>query len=195
MQKVLFSFSLIFDIEYGLYKHIMNEYDENYFKFKFKDDIYLKNIIMFRDKPNPLSKICTKLTKDNIDDIYEDIMKNEYDKVLENVISTDLIDYISILKGTNRYEPNILCKNKQEEQICKQNDLIPIYNIDNEWEIFSKEFYSLYFRYFDEIDITEIDGMNIYFSNTLYNIINKKQLISINNIIRFIDLYTIKKPI
>ena len=37
--------------------------------------------------------------------------------------------------------------------------------------------------------------MNIYFSNTLYNIINKKQLISINNIIRFIDLYTIKKPI
>ena len=101
MQDLLFSFNSIFDIEFGLYKLIMKEYDEDYFKFILQDDEYLKTIIVFRDNPNPLSKIVTSNTKDKMNELFEEFMKTQYDKILDNVCTTDLFILLNSLKNTN----------------------------------------------------------------------------------------------
>lgn len=190
MNELLFSFNILFDIEFGLYKLIMDEYGEEYFQFKLKDNDYLKTIIMYRDNPNPLSKIATDKTKDDIEKLLNEFIKTEYDKILDNIIFTDLIIYVESLKNTNRYVPIILCRNQKEEQLCiKHNLKTLLYEENINWKEISDRFGSLYFRYFEEADLLELEGKNIYFSNTIYNIINKDKLLSINNIIRFIDLY------
>lgn len=194
MKNILISFDMIYDKEYGLYKLLIEEYDENLFKFYSTSDSYLKEIIVQKNKKNPLDKIIDNSIRESIDILYEMLMNQEIDKILFN---SRLTDFYNFVKAINKnYNVVILCKNKQEEQIIEKLNLKTAKTIISlEWTEELKTGYdAYYFRYLDDID-PDIESKNLYIAYTMYTFLDKENVLFLSNKIKLIELYKTSKPL
>lgn len=81
----------------------------------------LSNLIVFREKKNPLTVLLKSQYEDSADDLYEEIMKKHKTEIYNSIEPTDIFRYVKTLEETGGViTSTISCKNEQEEQLIKK---------------------------------------------------------------------------
>lgn len=118
----LFDFQAICDIDFGLYRLIKEDYyDRSVFDndlFDSDDERFIKTMLLTRKEFNPLFIFCNKgvLTDDEIDNLYQQFLDEEYDRILELATPTAIMDIATISNSVNKIvNVTILCTNEKEK--------------------------------------------------------------------------------
>lgn len=125
----LFDFQLICDTDLGLYRLIKEDYyDRSVFDnylFDSSDERFIKTILLSREYFNPLFIFCKKnvLTNIEMDDLYQEFLDKEYDRILELSTPTTIMELASRANNTNKIvNVTILCNTDEEKQwVSKYN--------------------------------------------------------------------------
>lgn len=117
----IFDFQSVCDTDLGLYRLIRKEYyDKSIFRkelFETNDLAFVKAMILTRSKFNPLSVFCKDnvLKEEEMNDLYEQFLEEEYDKILELSSPTTILSLASTSNNLNKMvNVRILCKSKNE---------------------------------------------------------------------------------
>lgn len=125
----LFDFQALCDTDLGLYRLIKEDYyDRSVFDndlFDSNDERFIKTILLSRRQFNPLNIFCKKnaLTQSEIDDLYQEFLDKEYDRILQLSPYTTIMNIASISNNTNKIvNVIVLCASeKEKEWINKYN--------------------------------------------------------------------------
>lgn len=155
----LFDFQCLCDIDIGLYRLIKKDYyDRSIFDnnlFDSNDDRFIKTILLSRTKFNPLFIFCkqNKLSDENIDNLYQQFLDEEYDRILELSEPSAFMTVASAANSIKNKLVNvtILCNNKKEvDWVSKYNyklkciiDEYKDFKLDKYDTIYIKDIYNL----------------------------------------------------
>lgn len=207
----LITFDCIFDTDFGLLKLIRNEYfDKKVFSFDFffqndktKDMI---TSLYLRSEKNPLSLCINSEYKKEADNLYEEFMKDKYDKIVEYSMPTEIYNLIEALNLSGESNPTILYSRKEELSILNSHNVTKNTQKISINEITDVEPFNQF--YFKDIDNQYLDYLakyirsdSVYFGYYNYNMedgnikVNKNvSILSINrNSIYLIDIYNKQK--
>lgn len=176
----LFDFQSICDTDLGLYRLIKEDYyDRSVFDnnlFDSSDERFIKTVLLCRKQFNPLFIFCKKnaLSDKEMDDIYEEFLNKEYDRILELSTPTTIMNIASMSIKTNKIvNATILCAtNKEKEWVNKYNHklkcIISDYkdvDLNNYDALYIKDIYTLllYNRQY-------MKNKNIIFPRYLFNL-------------------------
>lgn len=212
--RVIMTSNMIIDIDFGLIKNIFKEYNNpEYFEnLDIADnDLKLKYALSYRKERNPLSIIIKDKYKSQMDNLYEQFIEQDYDKILlqcQNNESgiTDIRDLVNTYTMTKLIEVVVICKNLQEQQLinklCKKSNIIISSNYK---ELELEEYDSIFTKYLNDIlQFKNVNCKNIFMSNCAYNFHNFEKNIPIidisstfgkSNKISAIDIYKLNKPL
>lgn len=204
MNNILVDFDLLIDTDFGLLQLIKKEYHDNDFIdtiiLKMKDKILLSELLDRKDK-NPLSIAFKKQYVDNIDSLYDEFMKNEYESILKYSISTSLLDLMLTYAQSNSCMITVICKNKLEEQIINKFNIKSIISSFDKVNI--DDFDSIYIKdYTKVLSFKRLKAKNIFIGNYKFNLEDDCMpledisiLIADINIVSIIDVYNSNKYI
>ena len=180
--KLLIDFNCYVDTEFGLLSLIKDNYmDDNVFDRELLNQDSNKIILSLinRKKSNPLSIIANKQVSDeDLDDYYKEFMDQEYDKILELSVITELKSLIELSKTEPAIHVTILCKDQREIDILKDDDTLEnaefiLDKLENDYSKYS----SFYFKYINEnIDKFIYRYKTYYFSKYMINFDDKYDL-------------------
>lgn len=167
-------FDMIYFLDYGIIKILKEKYfNDKYFTshiYENTDNRIIYELIS-RENKNPLSILVKDEYKDQIDNIYNELMEKEYYNIIKYSPITKIRDMILTGKKMfNLLQTTIICKNKLEEQFIKNDELLNKFNISNEYDYNGCDtiFYN---DIFDILrNINNIGGKNIIISNVRYNL-------------------------
>lgn len=211
--NVLIPFDMVIDIDCGLLKYIeFNKNDPNYFRtllLKVDDNSY-KHLLVNRPTHNPISMIYREdvLTLDDINELYNQFMKQKYDDILKLSPDTDLFNLL--LKANtmdNALLYTVLCKDEKQKHLFEQrkgkaHEIIVLEeNLDS---LDTSKYGHIYVKYFeDALEFNDLKNKTIYVANYNFNmeeiegnIIPKPEIaleIMEDNLIKTIDVYAINK--
>lgn len=119
----LFDFQIICDTDIGLYRLIKKEYyDKSIFKkelFETSNEVFIKALLLTRKYFNPLHVFCKDkiFNQEELDDLYNQFLTEEYDKILELSTPTDIFR-LAVASNTMQKIVNltILCNSDKEVQ-------------------------------------------------------------------------------
>lgn len=119
-------FNLVYDTDYGILRYIRDTCKDapNYnWGVLNMHKIFLIQLLSNRDDVNPVKLVIEDdELLDCADDIYNDIMEEDYRSVLLRSIPTAIYDYVSMLSSTEGIvKPNILCQRDEEVEFIKKN--------------------------------------------------------------------------
>lgn len=176
----LFDFQILCDTDLGLYRLIKRDfYDRSIFNnylFDSNDLKFIKTMIMCRDKVNPLHIFCKEnvMTDEELDNLYEQFLTEEYDNILKLSPPTGIMSIASLSNSfDNVVYGTVLCKTEQEKQWIEKYDknlkciignLIG-FDIKSYDTIYIKELYSLTVLKQESIRLK-----NIIFPKFLFNL-------------------------
>lgn len=119
----LFDFQILCDTDLGLYRLIKEDYydrsvfDENLFDSD--EEFFIKTRLLDRTHFNPLFLFCKKgvLTDDEMDDLYQEFLDKEYERILERSTPTTILEIASKSNNTNNIvNVTVLCKSEAERK-------------------------------------------------------------------------------
>lgn len=176
----LFDFQILCDTDLGLYRLIKQDYyDRSVFSneiFDSNDEIFIKTILLCRKLFNPLFTFCKEgsLSDKEKDDIYQEFLDTEYNKILNFSTPTTLMKVASISNNTNNIiNVTVLCKSEDEVKWIKRYNsrlkcIISDYkglDLSPYDTIYIKDIYSLLL-----FNQESIDKKNIIFGNYVFNL-------------------------
>lgn len=208
VNKVVFPFDTLVNMEYGLIRLIRDKYLESrdYFDIQVlnMDRDRIMKLLTDRVDKNPLSVAVNYYddVKDDVDSLYNEIMMNSYLEVLKRAVPTKLIDLVKKMAGSNSSAVvHIMCDKKEQEIYLNRlfaNDHLS-YAIA--WPDFEYTMYdTLFVKFSDDIEKLygrNIEKKNIYISDIKYNIDPKTGeldvkplfLYSMTNLISIYNIY------
>lgn len=202
--EILIDFNCYVDTEFGLIQLIKNEYlDTDVFNIDKINQSYKKILLslMDREEKNPLSVIANNNTsKNDLDDYYNEFMREEYDKILNLSVTTEMKSLLELMKTEPSIHVAFLCKNEAEVNILKEdsstdNCKFIIYEEGKDYS----DYEAFFFKYITE-NISKFIYLykNYYFSKYKVNFDDKFNLkesklvdiiISKGGSIEILDLY------
>ena len=195
---ILIDFQVIFDLEIAAVQYIANHAKNlnliNPDVLKISSLSCLRNALLFRTTNNPLSVCISNQYKDSIDDIYNDIIKNHEQELLEKCPVNDLYGYFNMLLKTDKLvDITINCETDAQVDLCYKAMEHGIHTVIQEHNL--AEYDTFYIKYVsDIIKYINIHKKKIYMINGMYNFEEgffKKEILLLinNNIINVIDPY------
>ena len=163
----LFDFQCLSDTDLGLYRLIKKEYyDRSVFKnelFDSNDEVFIRTELLCRQNLNPLFIFCKEniMSDEELDDLYEQFLTEEYDKILKLSPITSIMNVASTSNNVrDLVNVSILCKSEEEKKWInkytnKLNCIISDYNQFN-------------LRRYDTIYIKDIYTLLLY--HTLFDL-------------------------
>ena len=125
----LFDFQSVCDIDFGLYKLIKEEYYDrdifNNYLFDSDDDRFIRTVLLSREYFNPLFIFCKKdvLTGTEMDDLYQEFLEKEYDKIISLSTPTTIMEIATISNSLNKMvNVTILCATPKEAEWVKNHN-------------------------------------------------------------------------
>lgn len=180
--RILIDFDMIFDLDVGIIRTIDEKYcDESIFikEITSLDDELLEGTLKKRTMVNPLQIVFDDESKTELmDDIYDKIMEEDYESVVDNSTLTAIYDVIeSFILSNSIVYPTILCRNYYQRKIAielfseykygesfnivlNQNDVI---KISGYTDLMIKDIRSI-------AKFEGIDGMNVYVADLMMNV-------------------------
>ena len=170
----LIPFELLFDLDFGLLQ-VVNKYFHNndiFYLSLFNDLDELIKLLALREDPNPLSVIIdSKISKEECDNLYDQFMEKEFDRIFENSIKLLCYDVVRLsLDSGGVVNMTVLCKNEKQQQLLnkylpKAKTVIYSDNMDMSLygTIYVKNIYDLY-------NYGQLSGKNIYVANYPFNL-------------------------
>lgn len=170
----LIPFELLFDLDFGLLQ-VVNKYFHNndiFYLSLFNDPDELIKLLALRNDPNPLSVIIdSKISKEECDNLYNQFMEKEFDKIFENSNKLLCYDVVRLsLDSGGVVNMTVLCKNEKQQQLL--NKYLPkaktvIYSKDMDISLYGtiyvKNIYDLY-------NYKQLSGKNLYVPNYPFNL-------------------------
>lgn len=176
----LFDFQCLCDTDIGLYRLIKKDYyDKSIFDnylFDSKDDRFIKTILLSRTKFNPLFIFCKegKLTDEDKDNLYQQFLDEEYDRILELSEPTSLFTIASASNSVNKIvNVTVLCDNEKEVKwVSKYNYKLKCivskyknFKLDNYDTLYLKDIYNLI-----QFNQESIKNKNIILPRFMFNL-------------------------
>lgn len=180
--RILIDFDMIFDLDVGIIRTIDEKYcDESIFikEITSLDDELLEGTLKKRTMVNPLQIAFDDESKTELmDNIYDKIMEEDYESVVNNSTLTAIYDVIeSFILSESIVYPTILCRNYYQRKIAielfseykfgesfnivlNQNDVI---KISGYTDLMIKDIRSI-------AKFEGIDGMNVYIADLMMNV-------------------------
>lgn len=168
-------FNMVIDLEMGLMRLIKFEYRNEYFLYEsIENEDFIKTLLMERKNKNPLSVITIdKTPQEEIDDLYQQFMKERYDKILSLSPNTELFRLLLMSNKDESVRFTIVFNDEEQEKLF---DLRKGYSfrrhvgnvfdeelIKNNSNIFIKDIADL------SKQTQEIRGKNIYLADYGFN--------------------------
>lgn len=169
--KPLFQFNTILNLDMGIYYTIKNKYHNTEVFRKEILDSDDKNFIELemhiRDDMNPLSVLLNDKYANEAESLYEDLLKNEYESILNLSIFSSFFKILKINKNIDSaIKPTILCENEYEVKYLKDNKIQEYADI-----IIVKDYKDLDLSKYDTLYINSIYDLLKYPYFELKNII------------------------
>lgn len=176
----LFEFQCLCDTDIGLYRLIKDSYyDRSIFDndlFDSNDTRFIKTVLLTREYFNPLFIFCKpgKLSEQNMNDLYEQFLDEEYDKILELSEPTALMTVASTSNALNKMvNVTVLCNDEREvDWIAKYNYKLKCiisdykgFNLNKYDTIYIKDIYML-----TSFDQNSIKNKNIIIPRFVFNL-------------------------
>lgn len=176
----LFDFQCLCDTDIGLYRLIKKEYYDrsifNNYLFDSTDERFVKAMLLDRKKFNPLFTFCQPgaLSEDNMNDLYQQFMDEEYDKILKLSEPTSIMSVASAANSLNKMvNVTVLCNNEEEVNwLMKYNHKLKYiisnyknFKLDKYDTIYIKDIYVL-----ESFNQESINNKNIIISKFTFNL-------------------------
>jgi len=124
--NVLLELDTIIDLDYGIIKLIRQKYNNLEYMKDYMlnaDEYFTKCMILSRKDPNPVTIMLQDKYLDNANSIYEDMLEQDMDTILELTPPTNIFGLLQTYRKTDGIiKCTILCKNVREEQYIKSID-------------------------------------------------------------------------
>jgi len=179
LNHILVDFNMIVNTDIGLIYTIKDEYNQQVFFEQFIFNISEKELIgelLNMESINPINMFIKPKDEGLADKIRNQFLEKEYDKILNKSIHTDIKNIMELYLTSGLVFIDILCRNKQEEQLIKSinskfntiivNDYKEV-NIDNYSAIYIKDFRQI-------LNFNPIKGKTIYIANCKFNLEENK---------------------
>ena len=154
--EILIEFDCYVDTEFGLLQLVKKNFlDKDVFNInKLYNQSPRKLILSLidREERNPLSVIANEgVSKKDLDDYYNEFMKDEYKNILNLSVTTEIKSLIELMKTEPGIHVTFLCKNEDEVNILKDdsstdNCKFIMEDPNNDYSKFT----AFYFKYMDE---------------------------------------------
>lgn len=210
--KVLVTFDTIVDTAMGVLNYVFDKFDDKFIieSLKYIDTESTKCLLVQRSEFNPLKLILKPEYDDKADSLYNEIITNHYQEVVNKSMKNALFYLSKVYDNTHGIiRTTVLCKNKIEEQFIRENNTQDV-NILLESD-FTKvdlaQFDSMMINnFYDILLFRNVQGKSIFIHNCDYNLqtvnnvtipkIEISALVSSVNNIYTIDPYVnLNKPI
>ena len=199
--NILCSFDSLFDIDIGCILYILLQYkNTKYIKQEAYNytDFFIQYQLIHRNYPNPLQIIFKDEYKDQIDNLYSELLNTKLDIITRLAPNTYLTILLKELKAMSGYSIFVEYKNQEQKDRIESFGLEPI-----DYQTNLDKYFSLILK--SPLDIKNrmvISGKTIYFWNASINFANMKTntedeifvdeiiaLMSIGNTVKLIDPY------
>lgn len=205
--NLLIEFDLLMDKDIGIFKVLKDKYNNSEFlnitMMGLPDKAIIYEFINRKDK-NPISLLLNKGFKDSADELLSEILEKEEETILKNSKGTSLLELMTVYLMTPNIKVDVLCKNKQEEQIINKinNRLRPIISTFKDVNI--SEYDSIFIKDIREsVQISNLKSKTIFIARYRFNMEEDKDvpllkisgLLSAFNDIKFTDVYAEDKYI
>lgn len=173
----LFEFESVVDVDLSIIMYIIKNMNDNN-KFINEDFIRftpslngIQNRLLFRTTNNPLSIIIKKEYHDSINDIYNELMANHKQEIINNAIPTSIMNFY--ITGTNIsgvVNNYINCKDEIEKQyIHKYTHTAQIKNNENDM----KKYNTIYVKSVNSLfNYKNLVHKKIFIFNARFNMMN-----------------------
>lgn len=203
---VLIEFDMIRDTDIGVIEVLRKYYSKskyiNQVLLNIDNKILLSQLLMMHNI-NPLSLFFEDESID-IDDLYDQLFDKYCDEIIEKSTYTNMKKVVLLFKERG-VTTTVLCRNKKEEQIIRNElDLYTILHNDYK-EVDLKSYDAIYIKKFkDVLKFNKFNATHIYTANYAYNYDEKHRekpiqsiyaKISDTNTVRFLDIYNKKNYI
>lgn len=175
--NALVPFNLLVDTDMGLLKLIQFEYHNDLFFYKGLLDTTLQNqqfLLNTRKDPNPLRCLLQEDVKDEADNLYNQFMEREYDKILRLSTNTSIANLAVLLKVTadQIIRLTVLCSCEEEEKLLSDRSISTHrVIIDKPENISLKDHNTIYLKNIQDIyKYRNVYKKSIYVANYGFNI-------------------------
>jgi hypothetical protein len=213
--RPLFFFEMLVDIDLAVIRYLETVYEDNSNElfydaiFDMEDD-EIRYLLSERESNNPLVILANKdkISSEDLDELYNDIITNFYDELLKIAKPTALMAVFErFINSKGIINPCVWCKTEVQKEVIKTiledtNHLS--YGVELEENIKNLDvvnYDSIYIKvYKDVIDLPYSNGKTIYVANSKYNFIKNENeyildpYVSVeigSNDIMLIDIYTL----
>ena len=173
--EILIDFDCYIDTEIGLIRLIRDKYlDDKVFNIDLINSnlrLIIKMLIE-RKEYNPLYLFAnTDVSKEDLDDYYEQFMDIEYDNILSRSVTNEINNWINLLKTEPSIHISFLCHNqKQRNMLSSSESLRGNTFILEKQDIDLSKYTQFYFKYISEdIEKYIFPYKTYYFSRYLLN--------------------------
>ena len=203
----LFSINTLIDIDLGLLNYVFKEFrNDRYFDLNILDYYDLINKVYYRSYSNPLYAIMknpdSEEDKHFLDECYTELIQTKEAEILENSISTQVIELLKLYKSQSINSSILFYTDKQYEFINSkiQFEGYGLVSVENINKRAVTDFLQFYFKYIEEMYlISNVDFKTVYVSDCGLNLTKDhndirddkiiSKLIEQNNQINIIELY------
>ena len=185
----LFEFQSLCDIDIGLYRLIKRDYYDrtvfNNILFDSDDERFIKAKLICRRNINPLFLFCKKgkLHVEELDDLYQQFLVEEYDNILKLSTPTSIASLASVSNSINKLvDVTILCKTKKEEEWIKSKNPKLKCLVSDYKELDISKYDTIYLKDIYDLLLLKKESVymkNIVLSRYLFNLENTSNLIQL----------------
>ncbi len=184
---ILIPFDLLVDTDIGVLKVIERDYnDDRYFNIdRIKDNDYndlddntFYFLLTYRNYINPLYLITDEkmLSKEDIDDLYNQLLKEKYIDILQLSKTTAIynIFHYGMMHNENPFKLTVLCKNELDVEYLKEINFkcktIIINNKNDLYKLNMNEYEHIYVKNIEDLSyFNKMEMKNIYIANYRFN--------------------------
>ena len=174
-ENVLIEFDATVDTDIGVIKVLKEKYGNPKFVreevLSIDSDEALIEMLLYRSQPNPLTVCLKDDYLDQADSLYNQIIENEYDKILEYSNYTAIAKIVSmfIKAPNNSIKCTVVCKNEKQKHFIKRYDE-DIEVIIGDYDKDLAPYTSIFIKhYIGILNYKNVEGKNIYVSRIVCN--------------------------
>lgn len=194
--NILVYFNMIVDTDIGIYEVVKRKYNNPNLIDPIINTISIDALLLRlkEERYNNILDMFMDSEKYNTEDLYNQLIDQEYDNILKYSLVTDVYRLMNVYIMSNVISVTVLCKNKQEEQIIKKmNKNFSTVILDDDLKI--EDYDSIFLKnYKDIVFLKNIHCKNIFICDYQNNI-DEKENIPLSDITTIIgktnDIYTV----
>jgi hypothetical protein len=166
----LVAFNTVIDTDVGIIRLICDKYlDPKVFNVDLLHSLSVKGLVGMlydREKPNPLT-VFSSLDDTELDELYDDFMKNHYQDILNLSLPTEIFNQIGIWQSYGGIRTTILCRSNEEVEYLDKFTALQNYSKCLITNFSVKGFQQFFFKYIDDPYINAVSD-NPIFKKSIY---------------------------